>query len=207
MEDTICPVITVEEIAEPVEPRRTSLFSREKGNSDFGTAVLSHADFPRPRSKSLPFAKISPGTTRKRFGKQTLYDIIKNVLEKGLKGKVFSEIDCDKQSRALASEIKSRIANLKVPNFKFVCLCHITKQFEHPAMKVESGYAWDDTKTSVYKDVFAEYLYKNNDIIAIGNVHGIFSTGFNSSNFLKVFCRNYDAKRSSITEENESEED
>lgn len=172
------------EIASPdsyVSKRRCSLFTLKRIDSDIGESVMIHAHRPRARSSSLSIVK--PSIFSKLFGKKLLQDIMKDVLDKGLKGKLYDENECVKQNCDLTRAIKSRIVDLNVPHFKFIVTCHVARNFDSSIMNIQSSCVWDQDRTSVHRDIFAEYVFKNDEILAVGNVHGIYTRGFNKSIF------------------------
>ena len=189
--------------------RRSSLFSIEKTMLDTGTAVVSHADFPRPRSKSLPARKVSSPALR--FSKEMLTEMIKDVLEEEMKGKEYNEKDCAEQTHLLVAAMKSQITRMNIPNFKFICTCHLTRRMDQYPMSIESGCAWDETKTSVEKDIFAEKVYKSENILAIGSVYGIYTSDFNNLHAIKAIraqkSLSFAIRKTSNEEENDYFED
>jgi len=94
--------------------------------------------------------------------------IIKTVLEEHLRGKEYSSEMCRFNSRICADRIKERVKKLFLPRYKFICLVHMG-QVGQQTMRVASRCSWD---TRV--DNFAEHLYVNNTLWAVGLVYGVY---------------------------------
>ena len=94
--------------------------------------------------------------------------IIKSVLEEHLRDKEYSSEMCRFNSRVCADRIKEKVKKLFLPRYKFICLVHMG-QVGQQTMRVASRCSWD---TRV--DNFAEYLYVNNTLWAVGLVYGVY---------------------------------
>ncbi|XP_031562870.1 tctex1 domain-containing protein 1-like [Actinia tenebrosa] len=161
--------------------RSKSLFQAERPKlteTDRGVFVMTHADFPRRiRTQSMPIdpEKLKPKSSA--FNSSTIRKIIHDVLEDKLSGKNYSPKECSSAVRDIVNIIKVKMSELQMPHYKFACTCLITKRIK-PAPAVESGCVWDNAKTSVDQDNFAEFLYKNEDLYALGTVYGIYDEKF-----------------------------
>jgi hypothetical protein len=111
------------------------------------------------------------------FNSVKVKKIIHDVLEDELCGKSYSPKDCNAAARDLVNIIKDKVSELHLPNYKLACTCLITKRIK-PAPVIESGCVWDNAKSSVEQDNFVEFLYKNEDLYALGTVYGVYDGKF-----------------------------
>lgn len=169
-----------------VKPRKTrerskSLFEAERPKlteTDHGVFVMTHADFPqRIRTHSVPIDPEQLKSKSSAFNSTAVRKIIHDVLENKLYGKSYSSKECNSAVKDIANIIKDKMSELEMPHYKFACTCLITRRIK-PAPVVESGCVWDNAKTSVDEDNFAEFLYKNEDLYALGTVYGIYDGKF-----------------------------
>lgn len=160
-----------------VRKRKTSLFEAKERpkprDEDCGIAVMTHADYPlRSRSRSLPVdpekVKIPSG-----FVKENISKMIQEVLESKLTGKKYVASECSKITRELVNILRDRVVELDMKKYKFICTCYITQKLK-PAPAVQSGCAWDEDAIGIDRDGFAEYIYKNDDLIAVATVYGVY---------------------------------
>lgn len=167
-------------------PRKTrerskSLFEAERPKlteTDHGVFVMTHADFPRRiRTQSMPIDPEKIKSKPSAFNCTTVRKIIHDVLEDKLSGKSYSSKECSSAVKDVVSIIKDKVSELQIPHYKFACTCLITRRLK-PAPAVESGCVWDNAKTTVDQDNFAEFLYKNEDLYALGTVYGIYDEKF-----------------------------
>lgn len=168
-------------LAKQYRKRRTSLFEPDRplpNNYDPGVSVLTHADFPAraPRSRPLPVQTTQPIKHQLpgEFDVSQITSIIREVLENGLSGKKYNVKDCGPATRELVHTLKEKVSGLEIPGYKLVCTCCVTKRVS-PAPAVESGCAWDECATSISRDRFAEYIYRKDDLLAVGTVYGVYS--------------------------------
>lgn len=157
--------------------RKTSLFDAKERtqlrDEDRGIAVMTHADYPlRSRSRSLPVdpekVKIPSG-----FVKENISKVIKEVLESQLSGRKYVASECAKITRELVNILRDKVVELDMKKYKFICTCYITQKLK-PAPSVQSGCAWDEGAIGIDKDGFAEYIYKNDDLLAVATVYGVY---------------------------------
>ena len=147
--------------------RRTSLFVPQRCQGDFGSAFLSHADFPKAKAKSL----LSLNLERKeKFSEQAAHKIMERVLNMELSFKSYDAKECANASSNITKKLKEKLFNaFDLSGCKVICLCYITKRAK-PSLAIDSGCAWDDVKSTVDKDTFVDYVYKNQDIVAVASV-------------------------------------
>lgn len=147
--------------------RRKSLFVPQRSETDFGNAFMTHADFPKARAKSLS------ALSRERkleFDKQMAYKMMEQVLNMELSFKSYDSKECAIASNKIAKTLKDKLsATFDLSGCKVVCLCYITKRAK-PSLAIDSGCAWDEMKSTVEKDAFVDYVYKNQDIVAVASV-------------------------------------
>ncbi|KAK3747549.1 hypothetical protein QZH41_004810 [Actinostola sp. cb2023] len=171
------------------QPRKTrersrSLFEAERPKlteTDRGVFVVSHADFPRKlRTKSLPTdpekLKLKPWVSNHEQIKKIIHDIFENALA----GKMYNYKECNSIAGQLAAKIKDKVSELQLPNYKLACTCMITKR-SSPAPVIESGCVWDCHNSSNEQDAFVEFLYKNEDMYAMGTVYGVHDMKFDNT--------------------------
>lgn len=156
--------------------RRHSLFETKElpkiREGDHGVAVMTHADYPlRSRSKSLPFEpekrKIPIG-----FEQENVRKLLREVLESKLKGRSYVASECAALTRELVNIMRDKVAALDLNKYKFICTCCITQKLK-PPLAMQSGCAWDESTIGIDKDGFAEFVYKNDDLIAVATVYGV----------------------------------
>ena len=147
--------------------RRRSLFVPQRCQDDFGSAFLSHADFPKARAKSL----LALSRQRKEeFSEQAAHKIMEHVLNMELSFKSYDAKECADASNNITKKLKEKLFNaFDLSGCKVVCLCHITKRAK-PSLAIDSGCAWDEMKSTVHKDAFVDCVYKNQDIVAVVSV-------------------------------------
>ena len=147
--------------------RRRSLFVPQRCESDIGNAFLTHADFPKARANSLT----SLNRDRKEeFEKQAAYKIIEQVINMELSFKSYDAKECAASSQKIAKLIKDKICNtFDLSGCKVICSCYVTKRAK-PSLAIDSGCAWDELKSTVDKDAFVDYVYKNQNIVAVASV-------------------------------------
>lgn len=156
--------------------RRKSLFETEVKEGlktkDVGCFVLAHADFPlRARSWSHPLDLTRPSNLTCGFEAIAIKDIIKKILQEKIGNKSYDPKICAVLARDIAEKIKEKVSELKVPTgFKVVCTCIISERLK-PRFSLESGFAWEDGITTVERDKFAEYVYNNDTVVAVGTVY------------------------------------
>ena len=147
--------------------RRTSLFIPQRCQEDFGSASLSHADFPKPRAKSLLTLNLE---RKEEFSEQAAHKIMEQVLNMELSFKSYNAKECANASNDIAKKLKEKLFNaFDLSGCKIICLCYITKRAK-PSLAIDSGSAWDEVKSTVDKDAFVDYVYKNQDIVAVASV-------------------------------------
>lgn len=147
--------------------RRRSLFVPERCESDIGNAFLTHADFPKTRAKSLSALNRE---RKQEFEKQAAYKILEQVLNVELSFKSYDGKECAASSHKIAKLVKDKICNtFELPGCKVISLCYITKRAK-PSLAIDSGCAWDELKSTVDNDTFVDYVYKNQDIVAVASV-------------------------------------
>lgn len=154
--------------------RRRSLFDCEtRVEADIGQSTVSHADFPASPPTSLTASTDAEnGTNELGLDRMMVYEIIEQEMGKKLAGKYYDPSQCDIYSKQIVTAVKDRIAALSIKNFKIVCICYITKRVT-PAMKLESGCAWDELIATVDKDSFADCVFQNEFISAVASVYGV----------------------------------
>lgn len=147
--------------------RRRSLFVPQRCQEDFGSAFLSHADFPKARAKSL----LSLNRERKEeFSGQAAHKMMEQVLNMELSFKSYDAKECANASSNITKKLKEKLFNtFDLSGCKVICLCYITKRAK-PSLAIDSGSAWDEKKSTVDKDAFVDYVYKNHDIVAVASV-------------------------------------
>jgi len=147
--------------------RRRSLFVPQRCQEDLGNAFLSHADFPKAKMKSLP------SLTRERreeFTEQAAHKMMEQVLNMELSFKSYDAKECANASSNITKKLKEQLFNaFDLSGCKVVCLCYITKRAK-PSLAIDSGCAWDEMKSNADKDAFVDYVYKNQDIVAVASV-------------------------------------
>lgn len=147
--------------------RRRSLFVPQRCESDIGNAFLTHADFPKARAKSLCSLNRDK---KEEFEKQAAYNIIEQVINMELSFKSYDDKECAASSHKIAKKIKEKICNkFDLPDCKVICCCYVTKRAK-PSLAIDSGGAWDELKSTVDKDAFVDYVYKNQNIVAVASV-------------------------------------
>ena len=147
--------------------RRRSLFDLQRRTSDIGNALLSHADFPKVRARSLSSLHRDK---KKKFEKQGAYQLLEQVMKMELSFTRYDAKECAASSHKIATLVKEKICNMfDLPGCKVISLCYITKRAK-PSMAIDSGCAWDELKTIVDKDAFVDYVYKNETIVAVASL-------------------------------------
>jgi len=168
-----------------------AVVGQRKQKLDGGLMEVIHADYPLIRDDLLlPRGKLGTGGSVRSssivpddnasvsmrysmepmriFQELEVKKIIKTVLEEHLRGKEYSSEMCRFNSRICADRIKERVKKLFLPRYKFICLVHMG-QVGQQTMRVASRCSWD---TRV--DNFAEHLYVNNTLWAVGLVYGVY---------------------------------
>ncbi|EDO46890.1 predicted protein, partial [Nematostella vectensis] len=107
-----------------------------------------------------------------KFDRDKVTKIIVDVFKNKLANMHYNAKDCQAMAKELASVIREKCVELHLPGYRLVCTCTITKRLK-PAPAIESGCLWDEKRSSIDNDSFAEYVYKNMDIYAIGTVYGV----------------------------------
>ena len=147
--------------------RRRSLFVPHRCEEDYGNAFLSHADFPKARAKSLSALNHK---RKAAFDKQTAHKIMEQVLNMELSFKSYDAKECANASNNIVKILKEKLySTFDLSGCKFICLCYITKRAK-PSLAIDSGSAWDEIRSTVDKDEFVDYVYKNQDIVAVASV-------------------------------------
>lgn len=147
--------------------RRRSLFVPQRRQEDFGSAFLSHADFPKARAMSLSALNRE---RKEEFNKQAAHKIMEQVLNMELSFKSYEAKECANASNNITKKLKEKLCNtFDLSGCKVICLCYITKR-ARPSLAIDSGCAWDEMKSAVEKDAFVDYVYKNQDIVAVASV-------------------------------------
>ena len=147
--------------------RRRSLFDPRRCEDDYGNAFLSHADFPKSRAKSLSALNRD---RKAAFDKQTAHKMMEQLLNMELSFKAYDAKECAHASNNIAKILKEKIHNtFDLSGYKVICLCYITKRSK-PSLAIDSGCAWDDMRSTVDKDAFVDYVYKNQEIVAVASV-------------------------------------
>ena len=170
----------------PRRTRKSSLFELDRPlptrTNDPGVSVMTHADFPvkvrvtRGRRLSPVDLPSKPKELQAKpgdFDIQQVKSIIRETLENGLDDKMYDSKDCGRLARQLVHILKHKVGELRLPGFKMICTCYITKHAS-PSPSIQSGCAWDESVSSIKRDKFAEYVYKSNDIMAVGTVFGVY---------------------------------
>lgn len=161
-----------------VRRRRISLFEAKERpkirEEDRGIAIMTHADYPmRSRSRSLPAEpeklKIPSG-----FVKENISKVLREVLESQLKGRRYVASECAAITRELVNIVRDKVVALDMKKYKFICTCYITQKLKPPPA-LQSGCAWDESAIGIDKDGFAEYVYKNDDLVAVATVYGVYA--------------------------------
>ena len=151
--------------------RRRSLFVPQRSQEDFGSAFLSHADFPKARAKSLLALNLE---RKEEFNKQAVHKMMEQVLNMELSFKSYDAKECANASNNITQNLKEKLCNtFDLSGCKVICLCYITKRAK-PSLAIDSGCAWDETKSAVDKDAFVDYVYKNQDIVAVASVFVVY---------------------------------
>ena len=147
--------------------RRRSLFVPQRCQDDFGSAFLTHADFPKARAKSL----LALSRQRKEeFSEQAARKIMEHFLNTELSFKSYDAKECADASNNITKKLKEKLFNtFDLSGCKVVCLCHITKRAK-PSLAIDSGCAWDEMKSAVDRDTFVDCVYKTQDIVAVVSV-------------------------------------
>lgn len=150
-----------------VRRRRRSLFVPQRCQDDFGSAFLTHADFPKARAKSL----LALSRQRKEeFSEQAARKIMEHFLNMELSFKSYNAKECADASNNITKKLKEKLFNtFDLSGCKVVCLCHITKRAK-PSLAIDSGCAWDEMKSAVDRDAFVDCVYKTQDIVAVVSV-------------------------------------
>lgn len=147
--------------------RRRSLFDLQRRTNDIGNALLSHADFPKVRARSVSSLHHDKNNT---FEKQAAYKVLEQVINMELSFTRYDAKECAASSHKIATLVKEKICNtFDLPGCKVISLCYITKRAK-PSIAIDSGCAWDERKTLVDKDAFVDYVYKNETIVAVASV-------------------------------------
>ena len=155
--------------------RRRSLFVPERCENDIGNAFLTHADFPTARGKSLSSLNRQK---KEQFEKQAAYRILEQTVNMELSFKAYDAKECAASSHKIAKLVKEKICNtFDLPGCKVICLCYITKRAK-PSLAIDSGCAWDQLKSTVEKDAFVDYVYKNQTIVAVASLFVIYCQRF-----------------------------
>ena len=94
-------------------------------------------------------------------------------MESKLAGRKYVASECAKTTRELVNILRDKVVELGMKKYKFICTCYITQKLK-PAPSVQSGCAWDEGAIGIDKDGFAEYIYKNDDLIAVVTVYGVY---------------------------------
>lgn len=147
--------------------RRKSLFVPQRCETDYGNALLTHADFPKARAKSLS----ALNRDRKlQFDKQMAHKMMEQVLNMELSFKSYDLKECEIASKKIAKTLNEKLSSaFDLSGCKMICLCYITKRAK-PSLAIDSGCAWDEMKSTVEKDAFVDYVYKNQTIVAVASV-------------------------------------
>ena len=147
--------------------RRRSLFVPQRCQEDLGSAFLSHADFPKARVKSL----LSLNRERKEeFCEQAARKTMEQVLNMELSFKSYDAKECANASGNITKKMKEKLFNtFDLSGCKVICLCYVTKRSK-PSLAIDSGSAWDEMKSTADEDAFVDYVYKNQDIVAVASV-------------------------------------
>ncbi|XP_020906222.1 uncharacterized protein LOC110244358 [Exaiptasia diaphana] len=171
------------EIKNPPKTRQRSrsLFEAERPKlteTDRGVFVLSHADFPkRERTQSDPTDPdkfvLKPMLANQGKIKKIIHDIFENALAT----KSYNAKESGAIAALLAAKIRDKVSELQLVSYKLACTCLITKR-AIPAPVVESGCVWNSRNTSVDQDSFVEFLYKSQELYALGTVYGIYDPKF-----------------------------
>ena len=152
--------------------RRHSLFIPKKSDDDIGISVLAHADFPQPRPRSL--SSLDKTQREPGFDKEIAHKIMDEVMSQELAYKAYDLKECSSLSQGIVDGIRSRVSStFSLSGFKLLCTCNITKRARN-SMHMESGCAWDETKSSILKDSFVDCVFKNSDIVAICTVYCVY---------------------------------
>ena len=147
--------------------RRRSLFVPQRCESDIGNAFLTHADFPKTRARSLSSLTRDK---KEEFEKQAAYKIIEQVINMELSFKSYDAKECAASAENIAKLIKEKICNtFNLPGCKVICSCYVTKR-DKPSLAIDSGCAWDDLASTVDKDAFVDFVYRNQSIVAVASV-------------------------------------
>ena len=154
--------------------RRRSLFVPQRCQEDFGSAFLSHADFPKAKAKSLSLNRVR----KEEFSTQAAHKMMEQVLNMELSFKSYDEKECANASSNITKNLKEKLFNtFDLSGCKVICLCYVTKRAK-PSLAIDSGSAWNETKSTADKDTFVDYVYKNQDIVAVASVFLVSSKNF-----------------------------
>lgn len=147
--------------------RRRSFFIPHRCENDIGNCFLSHADFPKARAKSLTALGVQK---KEEFKKQGACRILEQTMNTELSLKKYDAKECSASSHKIAKLAKERICSTyELTGCKVICLCYITKRAK-PSLTIDSGCAWDELKSTIEKDAFVDFVYKNQDIVAVASV-------------------------------------
>lgn len=147
--------------------RKNSLFIPHRCENDIGNSFLSHADFPKARAKSVTALGVQK---KDEFNKQGAYRILEQTMNTELSFKNYDAKECSASSHKIAKLAKEKICSTyELTGCKVICLCYITKRAK-PSLAIDSGCAWDELKSTVEKDAFVDFVYKNQDIVAVASV-------------------------------------
>jgi len=92
--------------------------------------------------------------------------------------KAYDTKECAASSHKIAKLVKEKICNtFDLLGCKVICLCYITKRAK-PSLAIDSGCAWDQLTSTVEKDAFVDYVYKNQTIVAVASLFVIYCQRF-----------------------------
>ena len=103
-----------------------------------------------------------------KFPASQITEIANEVLSERLEGAEYDENACKELSKELCNEIQSKIKELTMPRYKFVCYVHIG-QIKGQDMVIASRCLWD---TNV--DNFASAKFENRSLFATASVFGFY---------------------------------
>ncbi|XP_022786593.1 uncharacterized protein LOC111326788 [Stylophora pistillata] len=158
--------------------RRRSLFVPQRCETDYGNALLTHADFPKARIKSL----CALNRERKlQYDKQLAHKMMEQVANIELSFKSYDIKECETASNKITNTLNKKLSStFDLSGCKMICLCYIAKRAK-PSLSIDSGCAWDEMKRTVEKDAFVDYVYKNQRIVAVISVLDISCRRFPST--------------------------
>ncbi|XP_021355394.1 tctex1 domain-containing protein 1-like [Mizuhopecten yessoensis] len=93
---------------------------------------------------------------------------ITTLLQEHLDNVTYDPVVCSRLCCELSVAIKNKVKSMNFPRHKIICNVCIGQQTEH-GVQIASRCLWDATT-----DSHACVTYKNNSLVAIGLVHGIF---------------------------------